>query len=877
MTLLSLLLFIGAYFFILTNALERIPRSYIVEYEEDSDNHHHIIKRELESSNALYNVHHTYTSSLFRGMSISLINEEDSTNPLSKREADRRHPVIEKLQNHPHVKKVYPMHTIPRPQSIRAPSGVSYPYDDQLSQLKLVHEKLGVTGKGVVVGILDSGIDYNHPALGEGFGDGFKVKFGANLVDPEKDKKYGVEPRGPDDPFDPCTDANAGHGTHVAGIISGYYPEKNFTGVAPNATLGIWRIFSCEEGANENTVIKGLEQAYDAGCNIINLSLGVEKSWPENAMAVVADRLSRKGVIVIGVAGNQGSDGVYSQNAPSSGKHSVSVASVDSISYPTKVFESKAIPEKKFRFTFSETTSEFPNGTMVPVYDNNNYDDISDGCQALSSTTAYKNKILLVKRGECTFVEKLKNARKVGAIGVVFYETDPSVKAITVADTKEQKNIPMLGIDNDDGLELKEYFKAKRTSIEIVFPLKMVTYELETGGTLSEFSSIGPTYELDLKPTVAGIGGEVYSTVPLAVDDGWGVKTGTSMASPHVAGVSALMIEHYRRTNASLANGQFIVEHLQNHAKLVKLMGRPDHPLAQGAGLVQPYDAMTSQFHVSPGQLSFNDTSKDENRKQSIVLHNSNSYDVYINIKNVPSRSIQTFENVTSFTPNEPSWRNGSITVDLELSQKKVFLSAYTSQAIDITALLPDPKQVRYHYQMYGGYVSIENLNTRKTLATVPYFGVLGKMRDLPVLDKGYPYLALASNTSEKWDGGRFVYKISDSDTKPAIVIRLLTGSAKIKVEVYDKSNRFVGLMDTVGTRTWAFNERNTLTDKFSELKWNGKVKTASSSNSDATDKEDTIEDGDYYFNLKVLKQFGDPNSPHDWEEWKSELITVES
>jgi hypothetical protein len=86
-------------------------------------------------------------------MSISL--NEDSSNPIAKR--DQTHPVIEKLQKHPYVKKVYPMHKIPRPQSINVPADVNYPYDNHLSQLKLVHEKLGITGQGVVVGILDSG------------------------------------------------------------------------------------------------------------------------------------------------------------------------------------------------------------------------------------------------------------------------------------------------------------------------------------------------------------------------------------------------------------------------------------------------------------------------------------------------------------------------------------------------------------------------------------------------------------------------------------------------------------------------------------------------------------------------------------------------
>jgi hypothetical protein len=100
---------------------------------------------------------------------------------------------------------------------------------------------------------------------------------------------------------------------------------------------------------------------------VINLSLGVENGWPENAMAVAAERLAKQGVIskvsncalkkkliysfpflVIGVAGNQGSDGVYAQNSPATGRHVVSVASIDNEYYPTRVLNIKEMPSENF-------------------------------------------------------------------------------------------------------------------------------------------------------------------------------------------------------------------------------------------------------------------------------------------------------------------------------------------------------------------------------------------------------------------------------------------------------------------------------------------------------------------------------------------------
>lgn len=109
----------------------------------------------------------------------------------------------------------------------------------------------GYNGKGLKVGIIDTGIDYTHPYLGGCFGPGCKVAYGYNLV-------HEVEGSSPHDPMDSCS----GHGTHVAGIIAAN--GKNFTGIAPEVTLGAYKIFSCRSNnkVNEDVILAAIEKAY---------------------------------------------------------------------------------------------------------------------------------------------------------------------------------------------------------------------------------------------------------------------------------------------------------------------------------------------------------------------------------------------------------------------------------------------------------------------------------------------------------------------------------------------------------------------------------------------------------------------------------------
>lgn len=126
----------------------------------------------------------------------------------------------------------------------------------------------GYTGKGISIAIIDSGVDYTHPALGGCYGPGCKVSYGYDLVGDDF-TGYNLPIPHPD-PFDNCV----GHGTHVAGIIAAEPNEYGFTGVAPNVTLGMFRALGCAGFTTDDVLIQAFTLAYDYGADLITASLG---------------------------------------------------------------------------------------------------------------------------------------------------------------------------------------------------------------------------------------------------------------------------------------------------------------------------------------------------------------------------------------------------------------------------------------------------------------------------------------------------------------------------------------------------------------------------------------------------------------------------
>ncbi|KAH7035968.1 subtilase [Microdochium trichocladiopsis] len=184
-----------------------------------------------------------------------------------------------------------------------------------------LHQR-SVLGEGVKIGIVDTGILYSHSALGGGFGPGFKVAGGYDLVG--RDWAPGGVPRPGPDPID-----QQGHGTHVAGIVAGDAAATGWKGVAPGASLYAYKVFGASGSTDVSVVIAALLRAYDDGMDIITASLGGPSGFPDNVLAVVANRIAAEGVIVTFAAGNAGAAGPFFPDNGGAGDLVLSVASAD--------------------------------------------------------------------------------------------------------------------------------------------------------------------------------------------------------------------------------------------------------------------------------------------------------------------------------------------------------------------------------------------------------------------------------------------------------------------------------------------------------------------------------------------------------------------
>ncbi len=481
-------------------------------------------------------------------------------------------------------------------------------------------------GSGMVVAVLDTGLDYTHSA--------FSVSnFTSNKLGLTKDQvaalvsKTEALQRYPgltaDDlyinekvPFafdyadyDPDVySLHSNHGTHVSGVIVG--KDDTITGVAPNAQLVSMKIFSdTMTSAYTSWILAALEDCVILGVDVINMSLGTacgfSRESDEEMISDVYDRLRELGVSVVVAASNSYSSAYGSEKngnlpltsnpdigtvgSPSTYKGSLSVASIngektpyilngDSIIYFVEAFNS-ASKEKDF---FEEILKDGQASMEME------YVVIPGSGRPVDYTGLdMTGKIALVRRGATTFEEKATAAQRAGAAAVIIYNNVAGDIKMNAGKT----NIPLCSISQDDG----EKLAAQGGGV-----LK-IAKDQKSGPFMSDFSSWGPTPSLEIKPEITAHGGNILSAVTGGTYDR---LSGTSMASPNMAGVVALMrqfvIEQYpEMATDPVAVSAIVNRLLMSTADIIyNQIGLPYAVRKQGAGLANLTDASTTPAYI---------------------------------------------------------------------------------------------------------------------------------------------------------------------------------------------------------------------------------------------------------------------------------------
>jgi minor extracellular serine protease Vpr len=764
------------------------------------------------------------------------------------------------LASVPGVTAVYPVEPVSLPPSS---SGTISPDDLGSNPMIGVDPNTGgvgaLDGSGVKVAVIDSGIDYTNPDLGGCFGPGCKVAGGFDLVgnsydDTPTDPGYQPIPHPSPDPApcDPNIGGNGGHGTHVAGIIGAKAAgPTGVTGVAPGVTLLAFKVFGCNGSTADDNIVAALEMAYNAGAQVVNMSLGEDyASWPESPAAQASDLLVGKDVVVVAAEGNAGgvNSALFSGGSPSVGNGVIAVGSIDN----AKAFFNE--------LDVDGTLYPYVNAAAAPTAPMSGSAQMATvpdviGCAPLAPHSL-DGEIALIKRGTCSFFAKASNAQAAGAIGVVLYNNTGGFISPTVAGATPI-TIPVVLIQQADGNAIAARIAGGHGLLTWTSAGAYVPQA--TGGLVSSFSSWGPTAELGLKPDVSAPGGLIRSTWPMSQYGGHNVISGTSMASPQVAGAAAILLQDGKAPSQ-------VRDWLSNYSQPAMWNGKPrlglfESPLRQGAGLIKVDRSVSGSVLVQPAKLSLGEGN---GGIKTLTLTNSGAADVTYTLQSSDAISPST-AGVGSAWPN---------TFGLDLPSNIVAFSSPTvtvpagGQATVNVSITPAPAAPTG--ELYDGFIMLMSSGGGSEL-TVPYAGLDGDYQSLLVMTptvNGFPWLAKQVGNNLVQQGPGTSYTLQGTDV-PVLAFHLNIPARKVNVQVENADGSFVQPVFNYAAKL-EYLRRNSSPTAFFTFSWDG---TRGQDN--GNNKRKVVPNGRYMLKLSVLKPLGDESNPADWETFTTPVFTL--
>ena len=664
-------------------------------------------------------------------------------------------------------------------------------------------DKYGYDGTGIVVAVLDTGLDYYHSAfldknytadrskLGLTFSQVADILANNDMAAEQREAGLTAEdvyisdkvPFGFDyaDNDSDVFPLLSNHGTHVAGVIAGNFLPHiesedysgEFVGVAPGAQVVPMKIFSdVEASARTSWILAALEDCVTLGVDVINMSIGTacgfSRHTDKESISGVYDEIRERGISLVVAASNSFNSGYSSDKngnlpltsnpdsstvgSPSTYLGALSVASIEGAKTPYLTYGETIMYFIESNDRFSEEkhfVEELLAGSGSDRLELE-YVLVAGAGRTAADYTGIDvtGKIALIKRGYNTFEEKVALAEKMGAAGVIIYNNVSGDIKMNVGET----DLPVCSISQNDGEML-----AKAGSGKIV-----ISRSQTSGPFISDFSSWGPTPDLMIKPEITAHGGAILSSVP---GESYDRISGTSMATPNISGVTALLREFvinkfgYNPETEAIKITETVNRLMMSTADIIlNKNGLPYSVRKQGAGLANLTDSAATNAYI----LTYNkdgsimDKPKielgDDAAKKGVYTLNfaivnfgssALSYDLGAYVLTEGVSETKTAQGETTVTETAYELKGAKVEIlsvnggSLDGNSISVNAGATAKVSVKITLTEENKKYLNDSFEngMYvEGYITLNNSDDTQDL-NIPYLAFYGDWTKSPLFD----------------------------------------------------------------------------------------------------------------------------------------------
>ena len=653
-----------------------------------------------------------------------------------------------------------------------------------MTELGGLENTSGYQGEGMVIAIVDSGLEISHPLFTQApttpalaKNDLENVLASKNLK--AEEKKSGITASQvyktakvpfafdyADNDLDVAPNGAGDHGTHVAGIAAANAGVvADVVGVAPQAQILAMKVFSSSgsNGATWADILAAADDAVALGADVINMSLGSTCgfSTPEGdeGVAAVFQNIAKSGVMLSISAGNEyssalgnliGKGHALTDNpdygtvaSPSSYDSPLSVASVEKADSIDSCYFTVGDRKIAFNDTAEDSTASGVDGNSKKFRSlagsAKNYAVVpNNGAETDYNGLEVSDKIALVSRGGITYQEKKEAAKKAGAIGMLVYNNEPGMLYMQL----DEYDLPTAFISQADGKYLAGLAESART---LTISATKGEVENPTSGEMSDFSSWGVTPELTLKPDLTAPGGNIKSAT---VKNGYTTKSGTSMSAPFVSGAMALVkqyVEQKKFATTETEKAALVDNLLMSTADLVMAGTAPYSPRKQGAGSVNIAAATSTKAYLTaadggrPKVELGDDAAESGNYTINFQVHNLTDEKLTYTVGGY----VQTDgQEVTKQIGDEDVHQVTELPYRLKaaISAQTVTVPASETVTVTVSVSLTDADRMYLSNNFKNGtyiegFVTLTPESDTQPTLSIPYMGFYGDWTKAPIID----------------------------------------------------------------------------------------------------------------------------------------------